>query len=105
VGIVEVPGEENTFNITGLVSDIEAPEEGTGFFVTLADLGVKTMAIDGMPFNVLDSEGKITIDKAAVTQAVAAGLRGDGTFALTFDVPYGDGSQMTSITYTFNLEA
>lgn len=99
--IVPVAEVENTFNITGVGSGTEAPE-GTGFFTTLADLGIGTMTLDGTTLTVSDGEGNVTVDRAAVEQAVAAGLL-DGTLTVTVNVPYGDGSQTTPVTYTFNF--
>lgn len=89
-----------TFNITGS-GELPIPENGTGFFDTLAEQNIDTIEVNGEVFVITDESGKLTEDAAAAKEAIVLSLIGDETVDLTFHFPYGDG--ITPVTYTFNF--
>lgn len=98
--VVVDANELNTFNITGS-GDLPIPEEGTGFFDTLAEQNIDTIEVNGEVYVISDEEGNVTEDAQAAKEAVFLSLFSEETVDLTFHFPYGD--EVTPVSFTFNF--
>ena len=100
-GYTVVEGEDNEFTVTGPIPD---PEEvgGTGFFEALAEQGIETITVNGTAYMISD-EGVVAEGAAAARAAIFEEVVGDQSVDITVDIPYGDGTTTTPVTYTFNF--
>jgi hypothetical protein len=99
----EVVVDENemyTFNITGS-GDLPIPEEGTGFFETLAEQNIDTIEVNGEVYMIADESGNVSADAQAAKEAIIGSLMANETVDVTFHFPYDGG--ITPVTYNFNF--
>lgn len=93
--------KKNTFNITGDGS-IPTPENGSGFFQSLAAQGIETIAVNGTSYTISDDAGNVADGAAAAKEAIMANLAVKQTADITFHIP--DGDSTVAVTYTFNFK-
>lgn len=98
--VVVDENELNTFNITGS-GDLPIPEDGTGFFVTLAEQNVDTIEVNGEVYVISDESGNVTAEARAAKEAIIGSLIANETVDVTFHFPYNGG--ITPVSYTFNF--
>lgn len=92
--------EENTFTITGS-ENLPIPEDGTGFFETLAEQQIETIEVNGATHIVSDGSGEVTAGAKDAKADIIYSLASNETVDLTFHIPYN--STTTAVTYTFKF--
>lgn len=98
--VVVDENEVNTFNITG-AGDLPIPEEGTGFFATLAEQNIDTIEVNGEVYVISDESGNVTADAQAAKKAVIGSLMLNETVELTFHFPHN--GEVVPVSYNFNF--
>ncbi|MBX0316840.1 S-layer homology domain-containing protein [Planococcus glaciei] len=95
--------KENTYIITVPEELPEEEVQGTGFFTTLADEGIKTIVINGKTFTVSDGNGNVAPEAKNAGVAILTAAANEETLSIVVNIPYGDGNATTAVTYTFNI--
>ena len=98
--VVVDENELNTFNITG-EGDLPIPEDGTGFFATLAEQNINTIEVNGEVYVISDESGNVTADAQAAKEAVIGSLLMNDTVDVTFHFPYE--GEVVPVSYSFNF--
>lgn len=100
---VDITVDFNAYKTFNVELPADLPEvEGTGFFDSLAEQGIKTIKVNDTTFTISDGEGNVTEGAGAAKDAILQAMMVDQTFELTVDLPFGE--QIVSETYTFNVE-
>ncbi|WP_203332224.1 S-layer homology domain-containing protein [Planococcus beigongshangi] len=98
------PAKDNTFNISVPADAPEDGEEsGTGFFQSLADEGIEKITIGGTAYTISDGEGNVASGAQAAKEAIIMAVGMENTVNITVEIPYADGTDVTTETYTFNF--